>query len=62
MIEKYFYRIFLLNILRDSKIDLIFANIKRTFKKHLPSRIHTTINQPITKHNRYFSSLDRYHY
>ena len=35
MIEKYFYRIFLLNILRDSKIDLIFANIKRTFKKHL---------------------------
>ena len=34
MIEKYFYRIFLLNILRDSKIDLIFANIKRTFKKH----------------------------
>lgn len=47
--QNHFYEMFLLNILRDSKIHLIFAFIKRTFKKHFQYFLHPSVLQAIIR-------------
>ena len=60
--NRYFMKIFLLNILLVSKIQVIFASIKRTFKKHLLSFTYFSEIQIIANNYTYFPLFNSIQY